>query len=245
MPVAVGEGARILEMGLNHAPPSSTRTSSHDLTSDEVTSHAVALRSKPKRILDASLAVVGLFLSCPIWVVASIAIKLDDRGRILYSQRRFGRGGRSFSLLKFRTMRAHPDLHGLRPAAQRDLRITRVGRVLRATGIDELPQLWAILKGDMSLVGPRALAVGELIARADGTVTKFEEIPGFHERLAVKPGLTGLATVYLAKDADPLKKLEYDLRYIDEYSFWLDVRLILLSLWISFQGRWETRDPKL
>lgn len=204
-----------------------------------------AARSKAKRALDATLASIGLILSSPIWFVAAAAIKLDDGGPVFYSQQRFGSGGQPFRVLKFRTMHVDSDQQGIRQATEKDDRISRVGRILRSTGIDELPQLWAILNGDMSLVGPRALAVGESMRRTDGTYVEFEQVPGFHQRSSVKPGLTGLATIYLPKDADPLEKLEYDLRYIDEYSFWLDLRLIVLSLWISLRGRWERREPKL
>ena len=202
-------------------------------------------RQIAKRCLDIGLSLIGLTLSSPIWIAVASAIKIDDRGPVFYRQHRYGRGGQPFRLAKFRTMRAAPPEERIQPATAGDARITRVGRVLRAMGLDELPQLWNILVGDMSLVGPRALAVGESLRMADGTVVDFEEVPGFHERLDVKPGLTGLATIYLPKDADPLEKLDYDLRYIQEYSFWLDVRLIALSLWISVRGKWETRDDKL
>lgn len=208
---------------------------------------SVEVRREPrtKRILDVSLACVGLVLSAPLWLLAAAAIKLDDKGPIFYRQARHGRGGIAFSLLKFRTMRVEDPSGGVHQAIERDQRVTRVGSFLRATGLDELPQLWSILIGDMSLVGPRALALGEVMNTSTGSQVKFEDVPGFLQRLAVKPGLTGLATIYLPKDADPLEKLEHDLLYIREHSFWLDLRLIALSLWISVRGRWETRDAKL
>ena len=198
-----------------------------------------------KRALDVALSLIGIVLSSPLWLLAGPAIKLGDHGPVFYAQHRFGRGGEPFNLIKFRTMKKDSDATGISSALAHDERITSVGRILRATGIDELPQLWSILRGDMSLVGPRALAIGEAIRRADGTSVEFEEVPGFSERLAVKPGLTGPATIYLRKDADPLEKLEYDLAYIRDRSFWGDVRLILLSLWISVRGKWETRERKI
>lgn len=198
-----------------------------------------------KRALDVVVAGIGLILSAPLWGVVTAAVKLDDRGPIFYRQTRFGLGGKHFSLLKFRTMRVSDGPSKLHQARENDERVTRVGKVLRAMGLDELPQLWSIFIGDMSLVGPRALAVGEAIRAADGRLVRFEDIPGFAARLAVKPGLTGTATIYLAKDADPLDKLAADLSYIRDRSFTLDVKLIVLSLWISLRGKWETRGAKL
>jgi lipopolysaccharide/colanic/teichoic acid biosynthesis glycosyltransferase len=120
-----------------------------------------------------------------------------------------------------------------------------VGRFLRACGMDELPQLLNIWKGEMSFVGPRALAVGEMLRDAQGNYTTYDHIPGFWERLAVRPGLTGIATIYIPKDAYPRRKFRYDLLYIRRQSCWLDIRLIVLSFWISFCGRWETRERKV
>ena len=198
-----------------------------------------------KRALDVTLSLIGITLSSPLWIVAAIAIKVRDRGPVFYAQHRFGLGGEPFKVMKFRTMKTGSDIAGISSALVDDERITSVGRILRAAGIDELPQLWSILRGDMSLVGPRALAIGEAIQLADGSWIEFEEVPGFNQRLAVKPGLTGPATIYLPKDADPSEKLEYDLAYIRDRSFWGDIRLILLSLWISVRGRWETRGSKI
>jgi lipopolysaccharide/colanic/teichoic acid biosynthesis glycosyltransferase len=119
---------------------------------------------------------------------------------------------------------------------ENDPRITKVGRFLRRTALDELPSLLSILKGDMSFVGPRALAVEE---------QRFLEkkIPGFEKRLAVCPGLTGLSQVYNPED-DPYKKLEYDLEYIEKMSFWLDIKLILISFYNTFTLRWDKRIGK-
>lgn len=123
--------------------------------------------------------------------------------------------------------------------------MTRVGHLLRACGLDELPELVNILRGEMSFVGPRPLAVDEWVSDGDGNRVRYEDVPGFYERLAVAPGLTGLATVYLSKHATPRRKFRYDRLYIQKQSFWLDVRLILLSVWISLRGRWESPAPKL
>ena len=199
-----------------------------------------------KRPFDFVVSMIGLLLSAPLWAIIALAIKLDDRGPVFYQQPRWGRHGRTFNVRKFRTMIADADARfGSRPAQQNDVRITRVGRVLRATGMDELPQLLSICKGDMSLVGPRALAIDERYRDASGADVAYTDIPGFQERLSVRPGLTGLATIYLAKDAHPRERFEVDLQYVRTPSFARDVRLVLASLWISVRGKWETRGKKI
>jgi lipopolysaccharide/colanic/teichoic acid biosynthesis glycosyltransferase len=134
---------------------------------------------------------------------------------------------------------------GLRQASENDPRITRVGRVLRAMGLDELPQILNILAGEMSFVGPRSLAVGEIVNDEKGRIIPYEDVPGFQERLHVRPGLTGLATIYIPKDASPHRKFRYDMFYIRRQSICLDLHLIALSFWISFRGKWETRGRKI
>jgi lipopolysaccharide/colanic/teichoic acid biosynthesis glycosyltransferase len=236
-------------MGLNPTAVTHTQVAEEGATRTDAPSPStvttVLAETPAKRALDMALSFVGIVLSSPLWFVTAAAIKMGDRGPVFYAQHRFGRGGEPFKLMKFRTMKKGSDTAGISSALVDDERVTSVGRILRATGIDELPQLWSILRGDMSLVGPRALAIGEAIRMADGRSVEFEEVPGFSERLAVKPGLTGPATIYLRKDADPLEKLEYDLAYIRDRSFWGDLRLILLSLWISVRGKWETRERKI
>lgn len=198
-----------------------------------------------KRSLDVLLATVMLVFSSPVWLVIAIAIKLESRGPVFYKQRRWGQDGRQFDLYKFRSMKADPAVGDRVVAATvGDPRVTRVGRTLRAMGLDELPQLWNIWRGDMSFVGPRALAVGETVELEPGHRVAYEEIPSFTERLQVPPGLTGLATIYLPKDASVSRKLECDLDYVRNRSLALDVKLILLSFWISIRGKWETRSAK-
>ena len=141
-------------------------------------------------------------------------------------------------LYKFKTMANNAEIDtGPVLAAKDDPRITKIGKILRPTRIDELPQLFNVIIGDMSLVGPRSLAIGEIVTDEKGRVVRYEEVPGFWERLSVRPGLTGMATVYVPKDATPRRKFRYDLFYIRKQSFWLDLRLIVLSFWISFRGR--------
>ena len=198
-----------------------------------------------KRAFDMALAGVGLMLSAPLWAVFAAAIKLEDGGPIFFAQERVGIGGRPFTALKFRSMR--PDAEAATGAIQataHDPRVTSVGRFMRATAMDELPQLWNIFRGDMSFVGPRALRPGEIEADSGGTLTKLEDVPGFAHRIKVRPGLTGIAQVYARRDLPRRQKFRYDRLYVDRGSFALDVRLILLSFWISVQGTWEVRGRK-
>lgn len=192
--------------------------------------------------MDVLLAGLGLVITAPLWPLIAILVVSDGRGSVFYRQLRWGRGAEKFWLYKFRTM--HPSDDVPMQATEHDARVTRAGRILRSMGLDELPQLLSILRGDMSLIGPRALAVGERVRLPSGEVVEYEELPGFEERLTVRPGLTGWATVYLPKDVTALEKFEADLRYIREQSLALDIRLILLSVWISLRGRWESRAKK-
>jgi lipopolysaccharide/colanic/teichoic acid biosynthesis glycosyltransferase len=130
-------------------------------------------------------------------------------------------------------------------AVERDPRVTAVGRIMRATAMDELPQLWSIFVGDMSFVGPRALRPGEIEVRGDGVHEALEDVPGFAERHSITPGLTGVAQIFAPRDIPRRQKFRYDRLYIRRRGFWLDVRLILLSFWITFRGRWEHRGDKL
>lgn len=178
-----------------------------------------------KRISDIALSLLGLALSAPFIAVAAIAIKLDDRGPVFFAQSRIGRHKVPFRLIKLRTMRqsAVPgDLY----TKKGDARITRVGRLLRAARLDELPQLWNVLRGQMSLIGPRA--------EWDRLVEGYErEIPCYHFRHLVKPGITGWAQVnyrYGSGVEDTLRKLEYDLYYIRNFSFMLDASIVLKTL---------------
>jgi lipopolysaccharide/colanic/teichoic acid biosynthesis glycosyltransferase len=187
-----------------------------------------------------------LLASLPLWGVIALAIVLEDGGPVFFRDRRVGRGGRVFQVLKFRSMVPDADrLFGPRQATAGDPRVTRIGKLLRATAMDELPQLWNIFRGDMSFVGPRALRPGEIQARGDGRVVPLETVPGYQVRHAVRPGLTGIAQVYVDRDVSPRLKFRYDRFYIRRQSFWLDLRLVVLSFWITFRGRWERRGRKV
>ncbi len=207
---------------------------------------AVRPRSEAaKRGFDLLLSSVGLLLSAPVWVIVAAAIKLQDGGPVFFPQERWGRHQRRFLVHKFRTMIPNAASAGLSvQATEHDPRITRVGRVLRATALDELPQLLNIWKGEMSFVGPRALPINERQGREELRDLPDEKIPGFHERLQVRPGLTGIAQIYAPRDVQRRHKFKYDLVYIRAQSFWLDLRLVFLSFWITFRGAWERREKK-
>lgn len=199
-----------------------------------------------KRALDISLAGLGLLLSLPVWGLIALLVKVQDGGPVFFRDQRVGRGGRVFRVLKFRTMIPDADsLFGLKQATEDDPRVTPLGRILRATALDELPQLWNIFRGDMSFVGPRALRPGEIQTQGEGEFVCLESVPGYPERQMVLPGLTGIAQIYAARDVSLRAKFRYDRLYIRHQSVWLDLRLILLSFWITFRGRWERRGQKL
>jgi len=192
-----------------------------------------------KRLFDIFLASIGLILSLPLWLIIAIAIKLEDGGPIFYSQERIGKDGKIFRILKFRSM--IPDAEkdtGAVWASEDDPRVTKVGRILRATAMDELPQLLNILKGDMSFVGPRP-------ERPELVEEFTKKFPDFKKRFAVKPGLTGIAQIYGQYDTPPQHKLKYDLLYIKKQSFLLDLKLILLSFYITLRGKWQHRGKKI
>ncbi len=199
-----------------------------------------------KRPFDIALSSFGLLLSTPLWVVIPLAVWLEDRGPVFYAQERVGRGGRVFKALKFRSMATDAETaSGPVQAVANDPRVTEVGRLLRASAMDELPQLLNIFKGDMSFVGPRALRPNEKEVHVGQGPESIAAIPGYDARHSVRPGLTGLAQVFLPGDTPRRKKFRYDLLYIRKRSFGLDLRLIALSFWITFRGKWESREPKV
>lgn len=196
-----------------------------------------------KRVFDIAVAATGLVVLAPVAAIAALAIKAEDGGPVLFTQDRVGRAGRVFAAYKFRSMVLDAE-RGTGPiqATANDARVTRVGRILRSTAFDELPQLWNILRGDMSIVGPRPLRPGEADTTADGRLLPLASIPGYEQRHAVRPGLTGLAQVYARRDLPRTGKFKYDLLYQRRATFCLDLDLILRSFWITARGRWE--DPQ-
>jgi exopolysaccharide biosynthesis polyprenyl glycosylphosphotransferase len=185
-----------------------------------------------KRALDVLL--VGVTL--PLWVFiaafVALVVRVDSPGPVLYRQQRVGRDGRDFRLTKFRTMDEDAEAAGPRFAREDDPRITRVGRFLRKSRLDEFPQLWGVLRGDLSLIGPRP--------ERPVFVADYESsIPFYASRLLVRPGVTGWAQVnygYADDQAETVEKLTYDLFYIKHSSFWLDLRIIGMSVWTVLTG---------
>jgi lipopolysaccharide/colanic/teichoic acid biosynthesis glycosyltransferase len=197
-----------------------------------------------KRPFDIVLSFAGIVVSIPLWILIALLIWLEDRGPVFYLQERVGKEGRLFKALKFRSMVKNAEEEPVQAAAN-DPRITKTGKVLRASALDELPQLINILKGDMSFVGPRALRPEEKEVDSGSDVRELSEIPGYYERHAVRPGLTGLTQVYLPTYSPRRRKFRYDLLYINKHSFCLDIKLILLSFWISLRGKWESKQKKV
>jgi len=190
-----------------------------------------------KRLFDICLSGAGLIASSPLWALIAAAVKIEDGGPVFFPQTRVGLGGRPFLALKFRSMVPDADRRfGLVQASEHDPRVTRVGRLLRATAMDELPQLWNIFVGDMSFVGPRPLVPGEVELRGDGTLVPLDAIAGYRERHSVRPGLTGLTQVYAPRDISRARKFKLDLLYLRRAGLWLDLKLIVLSFWITGRG---------
>jgi exopolysaccharide biosynthesis polyprenyl glycosylphosphotransferase len=185
-----------------------------------------------KRASDILLSAIGLLLAAPFLLVAAIAIRIEDGGPVFFNQVRVGKNRAPFRLSKLRTMRPNPDSDDLY-TQYGDARVTRFGRFLRAFRLDELPQLWNVLRGEMSLIGPRA--------EWDRLAVEYErQIPCYNFRHLVKPGITGWAQVnyrYGADIADTRRKLEYDLYYIRYFSFTLDASIVLKTLNIMLLGK--------
>jgi len=191
-----------------------------------------------KRAEDIVLASLLLFIAAPVMVLCAIIIAFDSPGPVMIRQRRFGYGNVAFQVFKFRTMYFDPaDLSGIRPTVKGDKRVTRVGRILRATSIDELPQLLNVLLGDMSVVGPRPHPVDMMV---EGQYY-HELVPLYLIRHRMKPGITGLAQIngyrgLVDTKEKALKRLEYDLTYIDGWSLGLDLKILLRTIVKEFSG---------
>lgn len=189
-------------------------------------------KSKPvyhmgKRLFDVVVSLAASILLLLPMLLIALAIKLDSRGPAVFKQERLGKNGKPFVMYKFRSMYTNAEEHGPQWADKVDWRCTRIGRVLRKTRLDELPQLLNILRGDMSFVGPRP----ERAYFYD----EFETyIHGFRNRMAVRPGLTGWAQVNGGYDLKPEEKIIYDMQYINEQSFALDVKCIFMTVKLIF-----------
>jgi len=187
---------------------------------------------KLKRLVDLVASGLILFLTAPIIGLTALAIKIDSPGPIFYSQKRVGKGQKAFPIYKFRSMRHDAEAGGAQWAREKDPRITRIGKLLRLTHVDEIPQIWNIFKGDMSLVGPRP-------ERPEFVEILDKEIPYYFVRHSVKPGMTGWAQVnyrYGASIEDTKIKLEYDLYYVKNMSIFLDFKILLRTVGVVLLG---------
>lgn len=183
-----------------------------------------------KRIFDLVVSLVLFIIAVPITLVACLCVVLESKGNPIYSQERLGKNGKSFKVYKIRSMYIDAEKHtGAKWADKNDPRVTKVGKFIRKTRIDELPQIINILLGDMTIVGPRP-------ERPIFTYKFNEEIPGFINRLQVKPGLTGLAQINGGYDITPKEKLEFDMKYIENRGFGLDIKIMLKTALIVITG---------
>lgn len=194
-------------------------------------------RVRTKRTADISLATLALLVLLPLLCLMALAIKLDTRGPILFRQRRGGLDGRPFAILKFRTLTVLEDGASIRQISRDDYRVTRVGRFLRRTSLDELPQLFNVIMGDMSLVGPRphALAHDEMYGQV---------LPNYSYRFAMRPGITGWAQVNGARGptpqpADMKRRLDYDIWYVEHWTLSLDARILVSTAIAVLAGKMD------
>jgi sugar transferase (PEP-CTERM system associated) len=191
------------------------------------------LNELARALMNRAVALIGAFLSLPIAIVTALLIKIDSRGPVLYQQQRVGKNGRTFTLMKFRSMRIDAEQDGPVWAKSDDERMTRVGRIIRRVRVDEIPQFWNILRGDMNFTGPRP-------ERPHFVAQLAEEIPYYEQRHLIAPGLTGWAQIkypYGASIADAKKKLEYDLYYIKNQSLSLDATIMFETIKTILFGR--------
>lgn len=193
--------------------------------------------ARAKRIADILLAALALLVLSPLLLLIALSIRLDSRGPVLFRQRRGGLDGRPFTIVKFRTLTVLEDGASIRQITRGDCRVTRLGSFLRRTSLDELPQLFNVVMGDMSLVGPRphALAHDEMYGQA---------VPNYSLRFAMRPGITGWAQVNGARGPTPMtsdmkRRLDYDIWYIEHWSLGLDVRILVATAIAVLAGKMD------
>lgn len=227
---------------LNHIPVYNVRQLEESLTGRVKIHHMYEndlgsllpspIYSLVKRVLDIFLILISFPLTLPIMLITAIAIRLESEGGAMFIQKRVGQGGKEFNIYKFRSMCKDSESKGAQFASANDMRVTRIGKFIRKTRIDELPQFFNVLKGDMSLIGPRP--------EQKAFVDKFEEEIAFYNyRHIVKPGISGWAQVVhgYAADVDDTKiKVEHDFYYIKNFSFWLDILIIFKTLKTMLTG---------
>lgn len=205
------------------------RTSFVRVYQQELENKEIGFYSKIRRVIDFIISLLSLVIVIPIILITSIFIMLESPGNPFYVQSRMGLMGKEFNLIKLRSMRTDAEKNGAQWADKNDPRITKVGRFIRKTRIDELPQIFNVLKGEMSIIGPRPerqIFVEEFV----------KYIPNFPKRLEVKPGLTGWAQVNGGYEILPEQKLELDLYYINNKSLWIDMEIVFKTVKIIFTG---------
>ena len=198
-----------------------------------------------KRPFDIVFSLFCIMVTLPISALIILAIELERWGPVLFSSERVGKDNKLFELLQFRSMKYSEKINGAYvQIKENDVRLTRTGEILRATALDTIPQLLNIFKGEMSFVGPRPLLPQEI--DENGKIIKvLSQVQGFKERIKVLPGLTGISQVLLPRDTSLENKFRYDIWYIENSSFILDLKIILLSILISINSRWESKMTKL
>ncbi|MBD1372184.1 sugar transferase [Hazenella sp. IB182357] len=187
------------------------------------------LYTSAKRIFEILFSLALVIFTLPVMVLTAIMIKLESPGPIFYTQERVGLNGRTFQIYKLRSMRSDAEKNGPQWAAKNDTRVTRVGQFIRKTRLDEIPQIINVLRGDMSLIGPRP-------ERPMFTEQFNDEIPGFKNRLMVRPGLTGWAQVNGGYESTPAEKFDLDMYYIENQSIKLDFKILIRTVWVVVSG---------
>lgn len=191
-----------------------------------------------KRTLDIAVSLSMLVFLAPVLILIAVLIRLESPGSPFFSQLRYGQHGKKIRIYKFRSMRSDLcDPSGVAQTVENDPRVTRFGAFLRKSNLDELPQLWNVLIGDMSLVGPRCHAIGMLA----GGILYEHLVPGYHKRHVMRPGLTGLAQMRglrgpTDKPSKARARINADLHYIENYSFMLDVKILIGTVWSELNG---------
>lgn len=183
-----------------------------------------------KRVFDIFASALGLLICLIPMGIVAILIRLESTGPAIFKQERLGKGGKPYTMYKFRSMRMDAEKDGPRWASVNDDRCTKVGKFIRRCHIDEIPQLLNVLKGDMSMVGPRP-------ERAYFYDEFEKDIPDFRQRLKIKPGLTGLSQVNGCYDMTPAQRLAYDKTYMETRSVWTDLKILLLTVVVVFNGK--------
>ena len=222
------------EFKLNLIPPEILKTFEFDHSSFQI--KKIGLEMRIKRIFDILISLCLLISTFPVLIIVALMIRIEDGGPIFYSQFRSGFKSINFRIYKLRSMHTKAEQEGVQWAKAKDKRITKIGSFIRKTRIDELPQLINVLKGEMSLIGPRP-------ERPEIDKELSFQIPCYNMRYLVKPGLSGWAQVnfpYGASVEDSIKKLSYDLFYIKNYSIWLDILIFFKTIKIIFNGKGAT-----